>query len=226
MPETEKKTTEQFDLTSRWLKQCLSSRLNLKKIRKNFKFLTLNNEPDASLLPINTNFAFATHSTHNKYCAPLLDNAPPHILVLIEVTKNCVDVVNKMTSTTCVVPCLLPAFKHQFLGRSKFPLSGPLMEILKTAVNYNNSKNNPTDIGGASLRRLPQFCFTSQTRSIQTQTDLITNVTIERFIITLNGNKAIEFSKIIDIILSGYSLLEIDSNTLFDKFMMEKKIIF
>ena len=32
-----------------------------------------------------------------------------------------------------------------------------------------------------SLRkRLPQFCFASQTRSIQAQTDLITNVSIER----------------------------------------------
>ena len=98
------------------------------------------------------------------------------------------------------------------------------MEKLKIAVNYNNSINNSTDIGGASLRRrLPQVCFASQTRSIQTQTDLITNVTIERFINILNGDKAAEFSKIIDIILSGYGRLEIDSNTLFVKFVMEKK---
>ena len=101
------------------------------------------------------------------------------------------------------------------------------MEKLKIAVNYNNSINNSTDIGGVSLRRrLPQVCFSSQIRSIQTQTDLITNVTIERFINVLNGDKAAEFSKIIDIILIGYGRLEIDSNTLFVKFLMEKKFKF
>ena len=60
----------------------------LKKIRKNFKFFILNNEPDSSQLPLNTNFAFATHSIHNEYCAQLLDNAPPHIHFLMEVTKD------------------------------------------------------------------------------------------------------------------------------------------
>ena len=79
------------------------------------------------------------------------------------------------------------------------------MEKLKIVVNYNNSIYTSTDIGGAPLRRrLPQVCFASQTRSIQTQTDLITNKTIECFINILNGDNAAEFSEIIDIILSGY----------------------
>ena len=79
----------------------------LKKFQKNFKFFILNNEPDATKFPLNTNFAFATHSIHNEYWAALLDNAPPHIHVLIEVTKSCVDIVNEMTSTTFVVPYTL-----------------------------------------------------------------------------------------------------------------------
>ena len=197
----------------------------LKKFRKNFEFFILNNEPDASQLPPNTNFAFANHSIQNESCAQLLDNDHPHIHVLIEVTKDCVDVVNKMTSTTFVVPCLLSSFKHLILGCSKLHLSGPLMEKLKIAVNYNNSINNSTDIGSAPLRRrLPQVCFALQTRSIQTQTDLITNKTIERFIMILNGDNAAEFSKIIDIILSGYGRLEIDSQILFVKFIYGKEI--
>ena len=94
------------------------------------------------------------------------------------------------------------------------------MEKMKLAVNYNSTNN--LDTAGDTLRkRLPQICFASQTRSIQTQTDLITNVTIERFIRILNGDNAAELSKIIDIILSGYGL-EIDSNTLFVKILMEK----
>ena len=129
-----------------------------------------------------------------------------------------------MTSTFFVVPCLLSSFKHLILGCRKFHLSGPLIEKLKIAVNYNNSIKNSTDIGTASLRRrLPQVCFALPTRSIQTQTELINNVTIERFINILNGDNAAEFSKFIDIILSGYGRLEIDSNTLFVNFIMEKK---
>ena len=69
------------------------------------------------------------------------------------------------------------------------------MENLKKAVYYNNSIINSTDIGGApQRRRLPQVCFALQTRTVQTQTDLITNVTIERFIFNFNGDNAAEFS--------------------------------
>ena len=99
------------------------------------------------------------------------------------------------------------------------------MEKMKWAVNCNSTNN--LDTAGVSLRkRLPQIFFASQTRSIQTQIDLITNVTIERFIRILKGDNAAEFSKIIDIILSGFGRLEIDSITLFLKFIMEKKYNF
>ena len=55
---------------------------------------------------------------------------------------------------------------------------------------------------------------------------MITNVTTERFTNILNGENAAEFSGIIDIILCGYGCMEIDSNTLFVKFIMEKKFKF
>ena len=100
------------------------------------------------------------------------------------------------------------------MGYSKNHLSGPLMEKMKVAVHYSSANN--LDTAGISLRkRLPQIFFASQTRSIQTQTDLNTNVTIERFNRILKGNIGGEYSKTLDIILSGYGRLEIDSNTLF-----------
>ena len=111
------------------------------------------------------------------------------------------------------------------MGCSNYELSGPLMEKLKIAVNYNSI--NTLDVSDVPVcRRLPQVCFGSQTKSVQTQTDLITNVTIERFTNNLNGENAAEFSRIIDIILIGHSCMEIDSNTLFVKFIMEKKFKF
>ena len=69
---------------------------------------------------------------------------------------------------------------------------------------------------------MPQTCFASKTRSIQSHTVLITNVTTEPFISILNEDHASEFPKILDLILIGYGRIEIDSNTLFVKFIMEK----
>ena len=174
-----------------------------KQFQKKFKFFFLNNEPDVSDLPSNTNFAFAVHSNQNEFCSQSPANGQPHYHVLIEVTKECTKAVNKMTLKSFIVPCLLSSFKCLIMRCSKHHLSGPLMEKMKMAVNYNSTNN--LDTAGVSLRkRLPQICFASQTRSIQTQTDLITNVTIERFIRILNRDNAAEFSKIIDITLSGY----------------------
>ena len=87
------------------------------------------------------------------------------------------------------------------------------MEKLKIAVNYNSI--NHLDVRSVPVRRrLPQVCFGSQTKSVQTQTDMVTNVTIERFTNILKGENAAEFSRIIDIILSGYGCMEIVSNIL------------
>ena len=89
------------------------------------------------------------------------------------------------------------------MGCSKYHLSGPQLEKLKIAVNYNSINNLDKSVVPVS-RRLPQVFFGSQTKSVQTQTDLITYVTKERFTNILNGEKAAEFSRLIDIILSWY----------------------
>ena len=95
------------------------------------------------------------------------------------------------------------------------------MEKLKIAVNCNSINN--LDVSGLPLRRrLPQVCFSSQTNSVETQTDMITKLTIERFSIILNGENAAEFSRINEILLSGCGCIEIYSNTLFVKFLMKK----
>ena len=95
------------------------------------------------------------------------------------------------------------------------------MEKLKVSVNYNFINNLEVDCV-PFCRRLPQIFFGAQTESVQTQTDLITNVTIERFTNILTPENAAVFSTNIDIILSGYGCIKIDSNPLFGKFIMEK----
>ena len=195
-----------------------------KQLRKNYKFFILNNEPNFSGFASKANFAVSSHSNKLDFCNHSIDNKK-HYLVLVEFTKESTDLLNKMTSKAFVVPCLLCTFKYLILGCPNYELSGSVMEKLKIAVNYN-SINNP-DVSGAPVRTgLPQICFDSQTKSVQTQTDMITNVTIERYTNILNGENAVEFSRIIDLFLSGYGCMEIDSNTLFVKFIVDKKFKF
>ena len=96
-----------------------------------------------------------------------------------------------MTSKAFVFPCLLSTFKYLILGCSNYQLSGPLIEKLKKDVKYNSINN--LDVSGVPVsRRLPQVCFGSQTKS---QTNMITNLTVERFTNILNGENAAEFSE-------------------------------
>ena len=79
----------------------------LKKFRKNFKFLFLNNEPDVSDFPSNTNLAFAVDSNQNDFCSQYLANGQLHYHVFNEVIKKCLEAVNKMTLKSFIVPCIL-----------------------------------------------------------------------------------------------------------------------
>ena len=140
----------------------MNNRRNTLNIFGKTLFFFLNNEPDVSDLPSNTNFAFAVHSNQDEFCSQSPVNGQPHYHVLNGVTKECTEAINKMTLKSFIVPCLLSSFKCLILGCSNYYLSGPLMENMKVAVNYNSTNN--LDTAGVSLRkRLPQICFASQT---------------------------------------------------------------
>ena len=122
-----------------------------------------------------------------------------------------------------------PSSRLVFCDARSLSLSATFLLTLRLLLLYelefvedglSGERRRAVDVEGEFL------CFASQTRSIQTQIDLITNVTVERFIRLLNGDNAADFSKIIDFVLSGYGRLEIDSNTLFVNFIMEKKFDF
>ena len=197
---------------------------DFKHFRKNYKLFVLNNEPNFSGFASKANIAVSSHSNKLNIFNHSIDNEN-HYQVMVEFTKESTDLLNKLTSEAFVVPCVHSTLKYLILGCSNYELSGPLMEKLKIAVNYNSFNN--LDVSGVPVRRqLPQVCFGSQTKSVQTQTDMITTVTIERFTNFLNGENAAEFSRIIYIILGGYDCMEIGPNTLFLKIIMEKKFNF
>ena len=73
---------------------------SFEQFRKNFEFFNLNTEPNISALPANLDVSLSIYSTFNNYCSQSIENGH-HYHVLIEVTKECVDTVNKMTPKTC-----------------------------------------------------------------------------------------------------------------------------
>ena len=61
--------------------------------------------------------------------------------MLVEFTKEFTDSLNKTNSKAFVVSYLFPTFKYLIFGCSNYEMSGPLMEKLKIAVNYNSINN-------------------------------------------------------------------------------------
>ena len=185
-----------------------------KQFRKNYKVFSLNHEPNFSGFASNARDAVSSHSNKSDFCNHSIDNEK-HYHVLVEVTKESTNTLNKVTSKAFVVLCLLSTFKFLIFSCSKYQMSGPLMEKLKKTVNYNSINN--LDISGVPVcSRLPPVCFGSQTNFVQIP-DMITSLTIERFTNILNGENAAEFSRAIEINLSGYGCIENDTNTLFVK---------
>ena len=162
-----------------------------KQLRKIYKFFILNHEPNFSGFASKASFAVSSFSNKLDFCNHSIDNEK-HYHVLVEFTKESTDLLIKMISKAFVVPCLLSTFKYLILGCSKYQLAGPLMKKLKIAVNYSSIKN--LDVSDVAVRRgSHQVCFGSQTKTVQTQTDMITNVPIECLTNILKGEKAAEF---------------------------------
>ena len=60
-------------------------------------------------------------------------------------------------------------------------------------------------------------------QDVQKQTDFFLSCTIERFYVIYNGGMYGEFSKILDILNSGYGCLHVDNSLILINFNMEAK---
>ena len=70
------------------------------------------------------------------------------------------------------------------------------------------------------MKKLPSICHAVK-QNVQTQTDFVPLLT--GFVEIYYNEHYAEFPKIIDIILSGYGSLNVDSETLFVKYVFEQK---
>ena len=93
------------------------------------------------------------------------------------------------------------------------------MEKLQEAVSYNDQHNLPIS---NSKKKLPNVNMI-MTQDVQTQTDFLPTCTINRFFSIYNDGMYGEFSKILDILNSGYVCLHVDNILIMINFKMESK---
>ena len=90
-----------------------------KRFSQKLQFVCTGQKTQFSELPPKTNSAFVVHAIPYNFSSQSLDNGPPNFNVLIEVTKDCKEAVNKMTSKSFLVPCLLSSFTFFIMGCNK-----------------------------------------------------------------------------------------------------------
>ena len=87
------------------------------------------------------------------------------------------------------------------------------------AVNYN--EKHLLNFAN-SKRKLPNVDCVF-TNSLQNQTEFLPTCTVDRYYSIYNGGLYGEFSKILDIINSGYVCLDVDNSLIMINFNMESK---
>ena len=202
-------------------------------------------KPNFSCLKI---FAFCMHfeSVHWDY------NPTNHYRVLIDVSEFSADFLKQ--TKPCSVPCLFTTFKYLFSSSDTLEAKGDVFQKLLLAVEYNKSNFNgfsKADTTASIQKRLPMFtknatnkfqpseclqrnfaghkCLevnTSKQKNQPIQTEQLTTDTLKRFQSILSGPHVGAFCQIMEIFISGYGKLEIDSDVLCVRFLYEEKIKF
>ena len=161
------------------------------------------------------NFAFAYHQK-SLFC----HNSSVHYHVLIS-SENLSSLEGTDSSKAYAIPCLFTCFKCLIYDLDGFVVHGPIFEKLIDAVDYCLQQQN-LHRNFFSMKKRPRICHAVK-QNIQTRTDFLPLLTNQRFVEIYYNEHYAEFSKIFDIILSGYGSLNVDSETLFVKFVFEQK---
>ena len=157
------------------------------------------------------------------------------------------DIGSTKQNKSFAVPCLFTTFKHLFSNSSKLETNGEVFTKLKLAVDFNDKTAEKIDPATVH-KRLPisntaklttktttmkttgqktiHNTISARTGHEQTQTDQICTETLKRVENILSGPHSGAFCKVMDIFVSGYGKLDIDSELLFVRLVFEEKIKF
>ena len=103
---------------------------------------------------------------------------------------------------------------------------------MSTSADYVSKPARPkTGVGQKTLQNMKKtsdqnsLCANTA-KSSSSQTENLTRETLERFEKILNGPHAVVLCKFMDVVLSGYGKIDIDSELCFVKLTFEEKIKF
>ena len=156
-----------------------------------------------------------------------------------------------MAKKSFAVPCVLTYFSHLFSISSKLETNGDVFIKLRLTVDFNDKKGEKIDpetvhkrLSISSTAKMLSTTRTTAKKTTriarntihntmstatgheQTQTDQICTETLKRVENILNQSQFGVFCKVMDIFVSGYGKLDIDSELLFVRLVFEEKIEF
>ena len=212
-----------------------------KQFEKQLRFKIVDQKPTdiTSLI----NYAVCPHF-ESEFC----QIATNHFHLLID---SSTDIGSTKQNKSFAVPCLFTTFKHLFSNSSKLETNGDVYTKLKLAVDFNDKTGEKIDPATVH-KRLPfsttaKMLTTTKTLATkttgiaqktihntisaatgheQTQTDQICTETLKRVENILIGPHSGAFCKVMDIFVSGYGKLDIDSELVFVRLVFEEKIKF
>ena len=152
------------------------------------------------------------------------------------------------------VPCVFTTFKILFYTATTFETNGDVFTKLKLAIEFNSSAdkvdsqtvrkhlpvfachNNVKNSNAKQVNMNPKRCvkmpvvaqktiYNARPPSIQVQTDFFKSETIRRVENILSGPHSSAFCQIIDIFVSGYGKLNIDTDLMSVRLVYEEKKI-
>lgn len=163
-----------------------------RKSQKHYRYFTCKSLPSLTT-PCLRNFAYALHSS-DEFCHV----TGKHYHVLVH-TEGASEFVKTLTSKLFPVPCPLTCFKILIFDMKESYVFGDVLQKMQEAIRYLITSNR--DVFTNSLKKLPTH---SMKTTSATQTDALTYFTLQRVEQLLNGEMALPFYKIMDILSGGY----------------------
>ena len=203
-----------------------------KQFQKQFKFQIVEEKTTLS----NTNVYAVCAHFDSEFCG-LVTN---HYHVLLDTTTFEKETLKR--NQNIPVPCIFTTFKFLFLTATTLETNGDVFTKLKLAVEFNSSAEK---VDSQTVRKqLPAFACHSNVKnsnakqvnmtqktiynarppSKQVQTDFVNSETIRRVENILSGHHSGAFCQIMDIFVSGYGKLNIDTDLLSVRLVYEEKI--
>ena len=176
-----------------------------KQFAKQFRYIVSEEYP---ILPAD-DFALAFHNQKSEFCT--LKNVQ-HWHLLIFTGKQC----ENYGST---VVCPYAAFKLLILEGINIQFHGDIFGRLNTAIDLNDKHGVDETRAHVLRKKLPKNNAITKIH-VGTQTDMLSNASLKRFISVLNGHYGGEFNQIMDAFISGYGCVSLQNHSMLTTFLL------